>query len=275
MYVCVVCVLDIRRHVGQASACGGHLERVRDDPHRSPHVWRLHVQRTHCRSYHAQLLCHWMLVLTHTHTHTANTGVNDIEFVSDVLSFCVYRHAAQLELHTHVVVGSEPVRDLLHPGGSRALFHRCLHRVLHHHQTLPVLPHACQHAGIPAEPPRSNLVPHVLLLWVQRKRSGSERILLALHSTCNTQETRPLKHTHTFVLMILNKPNQILCCHDRHHRCVLPLTTTHTLDIWTVIVVLLGGLEHKFWLWIFSSRNQTYNHKIEFLCKDFLCIAQH
>ena len=90
------------------------------------------------------------------------------------------RHPQDVELHPHPVVGPQPVWHLLHPGRPRTLLHRRLHRLLHHQQTLPVLPHAGQHARLPAEPPRPHLVPHVLLLRVQRQRPRAQRVLLAL-----------------------------------------------------------------------------------------------
>ena len=91
------------------------------------------------------------------------------------------RHPKELEPDPHHLMGAEPLWHLLHPGRARALLHRCLHRLLHHHAPLPVLPHAGQHARLPAEPPRPHLVPHVLLLWVQRQRPRAQRVLLALH----------------------------------------------------------------------------------------------
>lgn len=94
--------------------------------------------------------------------------------------FLFHRHSTKLELHSHVVLGPESLRHLLHLGRTWTLLHRRVHSVLHHHQTLPVLPHSSQHPGLPAEPTSSHLVPHVLLLRVQRQRARPQRVLLAL-----------------------------------------------------------------------------------------------
>lgn len=90
------------------------------------------------------------------------------------------RHPKELEFHPHSLLGPQPVWYFLHPGGTRALLHWRLHRLLHHYQTLPLLPHSGQHARLPAEPPCPHLVPHVLLLRVQRQRARAQWVLLAL-----------------------------------------------------------------------------------------------
>lgn len=108
---------------------------------------------------------------------------------STVISFhFTNRHASKLELHSHTVLGPEPLWHLLHPGSTWTLLHWRVHSVLHHHQTLPVLPHSGQHPGLPAEPTSSHLVSHVLLLWVQRQRASPQRVLLALLETHYDEE---------------------------------------------------------------------------------------
>ena len=49
---------DLWGHVGQTSSSSGHLERLRDEPHRSAYMRGLHVQRPHGGDHHAQLFCH-------------------------------------------------------------------------------------------------------------------------------------------------------------------------------------------------------------------------
>lgn len=90
------------------------------------------------------------------------------------------RHSTKLELHSHLVLGPESLWNFLHLGRTWALLHWRFHSVLHHHQTLPVLPHSGQHPGLPAESTSTHLVPHVLLLWVQRQRTCAQWVLLAL-----------------------------------------------------------------------------------------------
>lgn len=48
---------DIWWHMGKDTESANHLDWVRDDSDRRSNVWRLHVQRTHCRHHDAQLLC--------------------------------------------------------------------------------------------------------------------------------------------------------------------------------------------------------------------------
>lgn len=84
-----------------------------------------------------------------------------------------------MESGSHHLLGFKFVWHLLHPGSSWALLHRRLHRLLHHHPPLPLLPHLSQHARIPTEPEGADLVPHVLLLWVQCERARSQSVSLA------------------------------------------------------------------------------------------------
>lgn len=93
------------------------------------------------------------------------------------------RYAAILESDSHHFLGFEPIWNLLHSGGSRALLHRRLHRLLHHHSPLPLLSHFSQHARLPTEPEGTHLVPNVLLLWVQCERARSQPVSLALWKT--------------------------------------------------------------------------------------------
>ncbi|XP_075466448.1 sphingomyelin synthase-related protein 1 isoform X4 [Ascaphus truei] len=102
------------------------------------------------------------------------------------------RHPSKLELPAYPVLGPQPVWHLLHPGRPRTLLHRRLHRLLHHHPALPVLPHLGQHPRLPAEPPSPYLVPHVLFLRVQREGSRSQRVLLALFPARHPEEFIPL-----------------------------------------------------------------------------------
>ena len=108
-----------------------------------------------------------------------------------------YRHPTELELHSHVVLGPQSFRHLLHPGRTWTLLHRCVHCLLHHYQALPVLPHSSQHPGLPAEPTGSHLVPHVLLLRVQCQRTRPQRVLLALLQTCCDKEDDRIEEEKT------------------------------------------------------------------------------
>lgn len=90
------------------------------------------------------------------------------------------RYTKKLELLAHPVLGAEPLWNLLHPGRSRTLLHRCLHRLLHHHKTLFVLPHLGEHAGLSAEPEGQDLVSNVFVFRVQCQRYCPKRVLLAL-----------------------------------------------------------------------------------------------
>ncbi|XP_028331703.1 sphingomyelin synthase-related protein 1-like isoform X2 [Gouania willdenowi] len=82
-----------------------------------------------------------------------------------VTEFCLlsYRHSTELELYSHPVLGPEPFRHFFHPCSTRTLFHRRVHSLLHHYQTLFVLPHPGKHPSLPTESPGTHLVPHVLL----------------------------------------------------------------------------------------------------------------
>lgn len=93
------------------------------------------------------------------------------------------RYAAILESDSHHFLGFEPIWNLLHSGGSRALLHRRLHRLLHHHSPLPLLSHFSQHACLPTEPEGTHLVPNVLFLWVQCEWACSQPVSLALWKT--------------------------------------------------------------------------------------------
>lgn len=116
-------------------------------------------------------------------TTTKNNGkkLNLLNVSSAVRSsYFTNRHSTKLELHSHLVLGPEPLWHFLHPGCTRALLHWRFHSVLHHYQTFPVLPHSGQHPGLPAESTSAHLVPHVLFLWVQCQRTRPQRVLLAL-----------------------------------------------------------------------------------------------
>ncbi|KAJ8361649.1 hypothetical protein SKAU_G00181740 [Synaphobranchus kaupii] len=49
---------------------------------------------------------------------------------------CCDIYAKRLELHTHLILGAQPIRHLLYPGGARALHHRRVHRVFMYYHTL-------------------------------------------------------------------------------------------------------------------------------------------
>lgn len=90
--------------------------------------------------------------------------------VSGLIS-CFCRYSAVSVLHPHSVLGPESVRDLLHPGRTRALLNRRFYRLLHFDSTLSLLPHTGQHAGfVPTgQTEDKGLVPLILVL-----RVGSE-----------------------------------------------------------------------------------------------------
>lgn len=102
---------------------------------------------------------------------------------SSILSFN-FRHSTNLESDSHHLLGFKLVWYFLHSGVPRALLHRRVHRLLHHHPPLPLLPHLSQHACLPTEPEGTHLVPHVLLFWVQCKRACSQPVSLALQQAC-------------------------------------------------------------------------------------------
>ena len=94
------------------------------------------------------------------------------------------RHSTILESYPHHLLGVKPVWDFLHPGGSRALLHRRVYRLLHHHPPLPLLPYLSKHPRLPAQPESAHMVPHVLLLRVQCERTCAQPVPLALQQTC-------------------------------------------------------------------------------------------
>lgn len=138
-------------------------------------MWRLHVQWTHCCHHDAQLFCNWMWVLM-----LMIDNLKTLDNIRALISYFNCRHSAIVESGSHHLLGFKFVWHLLHPGSSWALLHRRVHRLLHHHPPLPLLPHLSQHARIPTEPEGADLVPHVLLLWVQCERARSQSVSLAL-----------------------------------------------------------------------------------------------
>lgn len=66
-FVCVLAgSVDVRWYLGETPARIRDLERLWYVPDRGTHMWRLHVQRTHSGSHHAQLLRHRVWVFFST-----------------------------------------------------------------------------------------------------------------------------------------------------------------------------------------------------------------
>lgn len=107
-----------------------------------------------------------------------------------------------MELHTYLILGFELVWDFLHSGCPWTLFHWCVHSILHNDKTVPVLPYAGQHAGLPAEPQGTDLVPHVLLFWVQRQWPCSQWVLLAFLQAYHPQEADWVAHVGTMARIL-------------------------------------------------------------------------
>lgn len=105
------------------------------------------------------------------------------------------RYPKKLELFAHVVLGAESFWDLLHFGCSWTLLHRCLHCLLHHHETLSVLSHAGEHKSLSAKPESQDLVSHVLLFWMQCQWYSPKWILLALFKANHIEKVNRLKNT--------------------------------------------------------------------------------
>lgn len=170
-----------------------HLEWFWYDPDWRPHLWRLHVQRPHSRPNYAKFLCHWMWV---SHAAVRVRQISGAEAMGrgpEVLwlmsknldlghiwlrslernvvlkwPFCPFpRYTKKLEFLAHLVLGSQSLWDLLHPGCPWALLHRCVHCLLYHNEALSVLPHSGQHQGLSPEQESENLVSHVFFLWMQ------------------------------------------------------------------------------------------------------------
>lgn len=149
-------------------------------------VWFSHYSQQHCFNITCsfacvQLPCYCSVLLFWGFVFGKKT-INSTIFILIMIAFNC-RHTTNVESDSHHLLGVKPVWHFLYPGGSRALLHRRVHRLLHHHSPLPLLPHVSQHPCLPAEPQGAHLVPHVLLLWVQRERTCPQPVPLALQQT--------------------------------------------------------------------------------------------
>lgn len=139
------------------------------------------------------------------------------------LFFFFYRHSSELELYSHAVLGPQSLWHFLHPGCTRALLHWRFHCVLHHHETLPVLPHAGQHSRLPAESPSAYLVSNVLFFRVQRQWTSTQRVLLAfLQARCDEEADWIVSRIHVALCGIYSLR---VCCVKLPTQPVISLST--------------------------------------------------
>lgn len=90
-------------------------------------------------------------------------------------------HAELNELASHVHLGTQRIRAVLHPRRTRALLHRRVYRLLHLVASLPLLPLARQQQGlVPGRPQtRQDMVPALLLLREQHSCHRAQRVRVA------------------------------------------------------------------------------------------------
>lgn len=112
--------------------------------------------------------------------------------------FYLNRYANQLVLPAHRHMGPQFVWYIFHPCRTRTLLNRRLHRLLHHHQVVPILSFLSQQPSLDAT--RQSTYPHmvsaVLLFRIQGGLHRSKRIRVAVLNSFGCEVEMPKADQH-------------------------------------------------------------------------------